>query len=162
MWNKGDKLTLVLVLLTILLIIGSFLVPEVRKHFKLPTQEYKAKITGGDDDLSKQNQDRGVEGCGLGVRWDELEIGLVGNWVRRSGSNIFDANYPSIGVTSVNKVTVAGNQIYIDRIESSDGNRCTYQGTINPLTEIVAGTFSCRNGGLNSYAWHATIRCDGK
>jgi len=97
--------------------------------------------------------------CGLGARWIEEEGGLPSTWTRRGTSSVFDAIYPTIRVTTVNTVTVSGSKVYITRTSGSDGNLCSYDGTVDPDGETITGTYKCLNG---SALWRATVICDSR
>jgi hypothetical protein len=90
----------------------------------------------------------------VGTRWIEEESGVPSTWTRRGTSNVFDAIYPTIGVTTVNTVTVSDNKVYIARSSGSDGNLCSYDGTVGPDGASITGTYTCRNG---SALWKATM-----
>ena len=95
----------------------------------------------------------------LGTRWDEQEQGIPGTWVRRGTSNIFDVTQPTIPVTTVNRVTISGNKIFAERIKSSDGNLCDYEGTFSTDGRTVAGTYNTK-GRPKVFRWSATIIVD--
>jgi hypothetical protein len=91
----------------------------------------------------------------LGTRWDEEENGWRGVWTRRGNSNIFDARWTRPGatpVTAVLRMQQQGNNVRIERRNSSDGNDCDYTGRIEGRR--VTGTYSCDEGGGT---WSATI-----
>ncbi|MBT2602041.1 hypothetical protein J7E55_03060 [Bacillus sp. ISL-53] len=91
----------------------------------------------------------------LGTRWDEEENGWRGVWTRRGNSNVFDARWTRPGVTPVTAVLrmqQQGNNVRIERRNSSDGNDCDYTGRIEGRR--VTGTYSCDQGGGT---WSATI-----
>src|SRR5262249_46371438 len=68
-----------------------------------------------------------------GNEWDEEESTFIGKWVRRPGTNMFDATWHRghITITGLLVITRAGNLIKIERKSSSDGNDMTYMGTIS-------------------------------
>src|SRR5271169_4066425 len=68
--------------------------------------------------------------CGLGSKWIEEEYGIPSTWTRRGASNVFDATYPTAGVTTVDEVSVTDGKIYITRTSGSDGNLCSYEGVV--------------------------------
>jgi hypothetical protein len=86
-----------------------------------------------------------------GNEWDEEENGFVGKWVRRPGTNMFDATWKSgrITVTGLLVITRAGNLIKVERKTFGGGNDMTYIGTISG--NDVSGRYT---GGK----WFATIR----
>ncbi len=94
--------------------------------------------------------------CGLGIGWNEEESGLPSTWTRRGTSGVFDASYPTARVTTVNTVTASGNKVYIKRTSGSDGNVCSYEGTVGPDGATITGTYKCLNG---SATWKATVIC---
>jgi hypothetical protein len=95
--------------------------------------------------------------CGLGLEWSEEEGGLSSTWTRRGATDVFEAVYPAPGVKTVNTVTVSGGKVYITRTSGTDGNRCSYEGTVSADGKNIAGTYRCRNG---SAQWKATMICD--
>lgn len=93
----------------------------------------------------------------LGRIWYEQEGGWNGVWVRRGNSNIFDARWTMAGapaVTAVLTINIFGNNVQVLRRNSSDGNDCTYTGTIAADGRTVTGTYTCIRGGGS---WRATI-----
>ena len=91
----------------------------------------------------------------LGTRWDEEENGWRGVWTRRGNSNIFDARWTRPGatpVTAVLRMQQQGNNVRIERRNSSDGNDCDYTGRIEGRR--VSGNYTCDQGGGT---WSATI-----
>jgi hypothetical protein len=97
------------------------------------------------------------QACGLGIRWNEEESGLPSIWTRRGTGDVFDVSYPTARVTTVNTVTASGSKVYIIRTNGSDGNVCSYEGTVGPDGGTITGTYKCLNG---SAAWKATVICD--
>jgi hypothetical protein len=94
----------------------------------------------------------------LGSVWDETDPGgWKAVWTRRGQTNVFDAvfaNSDGRKVTTVNSVTINGNDITINRTASSDGIVCTYTGIL--MGAKVSGTFSCTGHGGGQ--WQVTIR----
>ncbi|WP_309088120.1 hypothetical protein [Domibacillus sp.] len=93
----------------------------------------------------------------LGRRWDEQEGAWRGVWTRRGNSNIFDARWTQPGqtpVTAVLTITLQGNNVRIQRRNSSDGNNCDYRGTLSADGRTASGQFTCDRGGGS---WSATI-----
>ena len=97
------------------------------------------------------------QACGLGIRWNEEESGLPSIWTRRGTGDVFDVSYPTARVTTVNTVTASGSKVYIIRTNGSDGNVCSYEGTVGPDGGTITGTYKCLNG---SATWKATVICD--
>jgi hypothetical protein len=95
--------------------------------------------------------------CGLGISWNVQESGSPSIWTRRGTGDIFDASYPAARVTTVNTVTASGSKVYIIRTNGSDGNVCSYEGTVGPDGGTITGTYKCLNG---SATWKATVICD--
>ncbi|MFC5471557.1 hypothetical protein ACFPPD_23045 [Cohnella suwonensis] len=78
-------------------------------------------------------------------------------WRRRSNSNIFDTRWTMPGaqaITAVLTINVFGNNVQVQRRNSSDGNDCNYTGTIAADGRTVTGTYTCTRGGGS---WQATI-----
>lgn len=91
----------------------------------------------------------------LGRRWDVQEGGWRGVWTRRGNSNTFDARWTRQGaapITAVLRMQQDGNNIRIQRRNSSDGNNCEYTGRIEGRN--ARGSFNCDQGGGS---WTATI-----
>jgi hypothetical protein len=97
-------------------------------------------------------------GDSLGHVWDETDPGgWKAVWTRRGDTNVFDAvwaNSDGRKTTTVNSVTVDGNNITINRTASSDGIVCTYIGIL--VGAKVSGTFACAGDGAGQ--WQVTIR----
>jgi heat shock protein HslJ len=94
---------------------------------------------------------------GLGRFWLEQEGPWHGVWTRRGNSNIFDARWTMPGapaVTAILTINRQGNYVSIERRHGSDGNDCTYTGTIGGDGRTVTGTYRCTRGGGS---WTATI-----
>lgn len=93
----------------------------------------------------------------LGRRWDVQEGAWRAVWTRRGNSNNFDGRWTQPGqtaVTAVLTITIEGNNVRVVRRNSSDGNNCTYRGTLSQNGRTVTGQFTCDRGGGN---WSATI-----
>jgi hypothetical protein len=98
--------------------------------------------------------------CGLGSRWIEQEDGFSSVWVRRGVSNIYDVTFAN-GTRTVNIVTVSNGKVYVERTQSTDGNNCTYEGTVSPDGRTIRGTYHSSNGRVPGlYNWIATIDCN--
>lgn len=98
---------------------------------------------------------RGPAEPDLGRRWEVVEGGWRGIWTRRGNSNVFDGRWTRQGanpITAVLRMQQQGNQVRIERRNSSDGNNCTYTGRIEGRR--ASGNFTCDQGGGN---WSATI-----
>lgn len=98
-----------------------------------------------------QPQDR------LGRRWEEQEGGWTVIWTRRGNSNVFDGRWKQAGqpdVTAVLTIYIQGNNVQVERRNSSDGNNCDYRGTLSADGRTVSGQFTCNRGGGS---WRATI-----
>ena len=81
----------------------------------------------------------------IGAQWIVGESGWLGIWNRRGNSNIFDATWYAgdSRITAEMIITVSGNQVTIQRRKSSDGNDCTYTGTLSADGRNVVGTYGC-------------------
>lgn len=112
---------------------------------------WSAVIERRDQPQPPQPQDR------LGRRWNEQEGGWNGVWTRRGNSNVFDARWTQPGqrdVTAVLTIYLQGNNVRIERRNSSDGNNCDYTGTLSSDGRTASGQFTCDQGGGG---WRATI-----
>ena len=93
--------------------------------------------------------------------WHEQEGKFNGQWVQRAGSSVYDAvwiaeNGDSAEVIDANLVMHRmGNQVTINRINSSDGNNFQYKGSING--NKVVGTFVDSTSSGKIHNWNATI-----
>lgn len=94
----------------------------------------------------------------LGRVWHVLESGWAGTWTRRNGSNIFDAVWTEGDgrVTAVMTIVRTGERLQIERTNSSDGNDCTYEGTVGPDGQTVEGHYSCTKH-PGPFPWKGTI-----
>jgi hypothetical protein len=109
------------------------------------------------------------KGCGLGMVWDEYEVGgWHGTWTRRGDSSTFDSIYKLSGyedVISVLDIFISGNSVSVRRTDTSGTSSmssCKYDGTLSSDGGAVSGTYSCvsREGTQTpTYSWTATIRC---
>ena len=92
----------------------------------------------------------------LGSRLDVNELdGLwIGVWIRRPGTDVFDAVWRSAQYPEVRDVirieTISGNEVVLTR----DGNGGRYYGTISPDGSMIAGTASWYTSGMS---WSAQI-----
>ncbi|GAK42898.1 hypothetical protein TCA2_5391 [Paenibacillus sp. TCA20] len=57
-------------------------------------------------------------------------------------------------ITAVLTINISGNNVQVLRRNSSDGNNCTYTGTLAADGRTVTGTYTCTQGGGS---WRATI-----
>ncbi|MGD0000227.1 MAG: energy transducer TonB [Bryobacteraceae bacterium] len=89
----------------------------------------------------------------------EEEAGNRSTWTRWYTSGVFDAKY-SNGQTTVNTVRITGEAISAQRTSSSDGNLCSYQGSIGNDGRTITGTYTCPPYG--SRPWKAVINCGPK
>ena len=96
---------------------------------------------------------------GLGTKWYETEYygRNKGTWTRLGTTSKFKAKWS--GLTADLDIRRDGNTVTVIRTNSSDGNDCTYTGTIQPNGKTVTGTYKCEKytppEGLE---WSATIR----
>jgi hypothetical protein len=105
----------------------------------------------------------------LGNIWSEAENpGWDGEWVRRSGTNTFDASWAHSGpvdATGVLTMTLTGNTVNIHRVDCTGpraGTTCDYTGTFSTEAgqSLVSGTYTCQND-IGSMTWDATISGSG-
>jgi hypothetical protein len=124
----------------------------------------KHPVTGGDltpitrsivEELIRRPK---APGCDNSDRWYEQEGRFSSTWVRRGSSKIFDVIY-NVGTTTVNTVSVSGDRVHAERINSSDGNLCAYDGRIGTDGRTITGTYHTIGVGT-LYSWSATIDCD--
>jgi hypothetical protein len=96
-------------------------------------------------------------GDGLGTVWNVNESGYRGEWTRQGTSSSFKAVW---GTTTADlTITRSGNSVTVSRTNSSDGNDCTYTGTIQADCKTVSGTYHCkRHTPKEGATWSATIR----
>jgi len=99
--------------------------------------------------------------CGLGRVWDETESGHRMTWTRQGNSNVFSVTGTVNGTsfTAEQRITITGNKVSVDRYRASDGNTCTFEGTIQEDGVTVIGTYDCTKYKPSS-GWKATIRCN--
>ena len=100
-------------------------------------------------------------GCGLGARWDLVESGWTGTWVRRGSSNTFDASWGKGGASgsSVITMTLTGDRVHVDRRDAAEfgGASVAYDATI-AADGTVSGTGRVASSGA-TYTFHATVTC---
>jgi len=94
----------------------------------------------------------------LGRVWHVSESGWAGTWTRRDATNVFDAVWTDRGgrITAVLTISRSGNQVRIERTNSSDGNNCTYEGTVGPDGQTVQGQYGCTKH-PGPFPWTGTI-----
>ncbi len=105
--------------------------------------------------------------CGLGMRWDEVEVsGWTGVWTRRGASNVFDAHWTLGGKQdrATLKISMQGNTVNINRQQtdsgsSNPGQECRYKGTLAADNVTVTGSYGC-DWAAGPYNWRATISCN--
>ena len=93
----------------------------------------------------------------LGRRWNVQEGSWNAVWTRRGNSNVFDGRWTQSGqtpVTAVLTISLQGNNVRVQRRNSSDGNNCEYRGTLSSNGRTASGQFTCDRGGGS---WSATI-----
>ena len=95
----------------------------------------------------------------LGRIWRDATSGWHGVWTRRGNSNTFDATWSrgSAQVTGVLRVTHTGNDVFVERIQSSDNNVCTRTGTIAADGRTVTGSQQCASHPGQTFSWSAVI-----
>lgn len=95
----------------------------------------------------------------LGKTWRVKDEGWEGVWTRRGSSNVFDAVWTkgSQKLTGVLTITIIGEVVTVDRTQSSNGDICTYSGTIAADGRSVAGTVRSYGGGGSLTRWSAVI-----
>lgn len=101
----------------------------------------------------------------LGHRWTEQENGWRGTWVRRAGSNRFDARWTrgSRAVSATMTISIRGDVVRVTRVQRSSNTRvasteerCTYTGRLGADQRTVTGTFSC-TWADGPFSWQAEI-----
>jgi hypothetical protein len=94
-----------------------------------------------------------------GEIWNDIEASgnCHGTWTRIGQTHVFSAVWSDCKVTATLDITITGLQVSIVRTESSDGNNCTYQGTLSADGLSVAGTYSCTLNPPSNPNWNATI-----
>jgi hypothetical protein len=83
----------------------------------------------------------------LGTKWLEYSCGWTGVWIRREGTNIFDATWFKPGksdVTAEMTVHLQGSNVTIERRKSNNKVECDLQGVISYDGISVSGTYSCK------------------
>jgi hypothetical protein len=95
---------------------------------------------------------------GIGLQWIVGESGWLGIWTRRGQTNVFDAVWVAGDARIAAEMTVqlAGNQVTVIRRKSTDGNDCTYTGTISADGQMIYGSYGCTNY-PGPYPWSAMI-----
>ena len=101
----------------------------------------------------------------LGDEWEVQEGAWKGIWTRRGKTDTFDAVWTTVsGLGSVKRVTAilsisqSGDNVRIQRRQSSDGNDCEYQGRMSRdgSTTRAAGTLTC-TAARGTHPWSAII-----
>ncbi len=94
----------------------------------------------------------------LGRIWHVSESGWAGTWTRRDATNVFDAVWTDRGgrITAVLTIVRSGDHVRIERTNSSDGNNCTYEGTVGPDGRTVEGQYGCTKH-PGPFPWTGTI-----
>ncbi len=95
----------------------------------------------------------------LGKIWRVKDEGWEGVWTRRGSSNVFDGVWTkgSQKLTAVLTITITGEVVTVDRTQSSNGDVCTYSGTIAADGRSVAGMVRSYGGGGSLTRWSAVI-----
>ena len=96
-------------------------------------------------------------GDALGNIWYESEFGWSGVWIRRPGTNVFDATW-TMGATRVQAVLaiqIQGNAVTVRR-QQPNGQTCDYSGTLDGGGRTVSGSYSCQ-WARGPFAWNARI-----
>ena len=111
-----------------------------------------------------QASDSYSAGCGLGVRWDVLEGGFTGTWVRRGSTNTFDATWQRGNERGSSTLTMSlsGNQVTIQRQDAASfygGGRYEVVGTIGTEGSFHGTNRTVATGALDSIS--GTVRCGG-
>lgn len=99
--------------------------------------------------------------CGLGSRWDEFEAVYPSTWIRRGSSDLFEANYYTINLTTLNRVVLSGGHVHAERIGDSNGGNtvmCVYDGSFADDGKTITGQYRCPASGAS--LWKATVICD--
>jgi hypothetical protein len=97
----------------------------------------------------------------LGRVWEVREIGggWTGVWTRRGTSELFDAVWTSVAgteLTGVLTITIAGDQVAVQRPQFGANGACDYVGTLAADGRTAHGTFSCTED-PGPFDWEATI-----
>lgn len=107
-------------------------------------------------------------GCGLGVSWDEAEVGgWKGVWTRIGSSNEFDAQFSAPNGVSIRaklEVKVDRRNVSIFRWNPGTWGICSYIGTFSADFSTVSGLYQCTDANGNwsaQYQWNAKINCPG-
>jgi hypothetical protein len=95
----------------------------------------------------------------LGRVWKVRDEAWAGIWTRRGTSNVFDAVWTkgSLRLTGLLSITISGAKVTVERTQSSDGNPCTYTGTLSADGKSVSGMVKCYGGGGSLTRWAADI-----
>jgi hypothetical protein len=100
----------------------------------------------------------------LGSRWNEVEGVWRGTWVRRPGTDTFDATWHcqehgNEAATLRIRFEQQG-AVVVERTQRSQGSTvsgtCMYRGTLDRSGTQVTGRYSCSFGG-DDLPWSATI-----
>ncbi len=101
----------------------------------------------------------GSTGCQLGSTWSETESnGTCSSTFTRQGltdSFLMSQTCGAGSLTADLTIMFSGSDVTISRTNSSDGNECTYSGTLSGDCQSVSGTYTCTTGYAG--AWSATI-----
>jgi hypothetical protein len=122
-------------------------------------------VTTGTVSVAPPSTGQGTTGNPLGAIWEEKEGAWTGTWIRRDTSNVFDAEWKTMGLSSQSSVKavltiyIQGNSVTVNRRQSSDGNDCDYTGTLEKDSNSVQGTYKCANSSQRMN-WSASIKGD--
>lgn len=95
-----------------------------------------------------------------GSLWVEREMGWDGQWVRRPGTNLFDAAWSNAAggraqaTMAMETIAIAGSLPSIWITRTQPGMTCRYQGTLEG--DSAFGSYQC-SGQQQATAWSATI-----
>ncbi len=94
----------------------------------------------------------------LGQIWTEYESGWTGTWVRRPGTDEFDARWTTPAGERERAtlwITLDGRRVTIERRQARGG--CTYTGVLRDEGRTASGTYGC-DWGPGPIPWSASIR----
>ena len=103
--------------------------------------------------------------CDLGVRWVLNEPGWNMTWIREGQTNNFNvegkrAGSNDVTFTAKQTITMKGDQVEVNRTESSDSNPCTFKGSVQDDGVTVKGKQTCTGTTkVTDIDWTAKIEC---
>ena len=101
----------------------------------------------------------------LGVRWVETEGAWNGTWIRRAGTNVFNATWEMNNAreAAVLRVSIDGKNVFVERTQrvgspkgSNYDGTCRYKGKLDG--DRVKGQYNCSWDGPDYWLpWSARI-----